>query len=314
MSNRIKARIIKSARREFDCALEGLNQVVQATALGNLLKEGEVVVGDFVELSKQNNEYIIEKVFERKNSIYRNLVREKTQKVIAANLDVLVCVTAISKPEFKRGMVDRYLLRSQQWDIPAILVFNKTDEYAEQIDIPFECERLKELGVQCFEISAKFPEYKNKFIEQGLSELKKFLNNKTAIFLGQSGVGKSKLISTLTDGEVELESQKLAKVGKGAHTTTWAELITHKDLNIIDSPGVRTLSIDDLTVEQLDDYTPDIAELATQCQFNNCQHQENSKGCIFFTDKFKNDSFVQSRLESYLRFKEEIERIPHWKK
>lgn len=317
----IKARIFRSSKRHFDCQREDTKEVVPATALATLLKEDHLVVGDWVELSppaQAGQDWKIDSVHERKNAIFRNLPREQKKKVIASNVDILLVVVSAGKPSYKRGLVDRYLVRSDYWDVPAYLVFNKMDLYEEsEFDIRYESDRLKWLDVKCFEVSAEDSSYHKKYLENGFEDLKKDLKGKTAILVGHSGVGKSRLITSLSDGEVQLLSGELGKVGKGAHTTTWAELIDAKDFTLIDSPGIRSMSLSDLTKEELLYSFSDINEWAAKCKFmSSCNHEENSKGCFFQgLDKTKReDQLILSRLESYKRVLEEVSNIPDWLK
>lgn len=316
MSQTLKAKIIKSSKRVFECKLESA-EIVNATALGKIFKTQKPVVGDWVEIQKtQQDEYEILSIIERKNEIYRQLVREKKKKVIAANIDLICIVMSVSKPEFKRGLLDRYLLRSVQWEIPTVVIFNKMDEFEDQIDIDFESKRIKDLIIDSFEISSTDKSYQKRFLSKGLDELKEMFNQKTAILMGQSGVGKSKLISAISGGEIELISGKLAKVGKGAHTTTWAEIVSFDNFELVDSPGVRTLSINDISIDDLNRLFPDIFPYFQHCKFSDCRHEENSKGC-FFNSLDENDidnQIALSRLDSYLRFKDEIEEIPEWQR
>lgn len=316
MSEKTKAKIIKSSKRIFECK-DHLGNTVQATAHGKLFKNSSPVVGDSVFLIKnQQNEFEIIEIEERKNEIYRQLVREKKKKVIASNIDLICIVMSVSLPEYKRGLVDRYLLRSVLWEIPTVLVFNKMDEYDHQIDISFESKRIKDLGIECFEVSSTQESYLNKFLTKNLNDLKKLFEGKTTILMGQSGVGKSKLISAISGGEVELISGELAKVGKGAHTTTWAEIISFSNFDLVDSPGVRTLSINDISVDDLDRLFPDIFKYFQHCKFSDCKHLSNSKGCYFHQLDENNfeDQMILSRVESYIRFKQEIEEIPEWQR
>ncbi len=295
--------------------------MLQATAPAALLKEDHMVVGDFVELSppsSEGGEWVIHKVVERKNAIFRNIPREQKKKVIAANVDVMVVVVSAKRPDFKRGLIDRYLVRSGFWDIPAYVIFNKMDLYAPQdFDIQFEADRLQWLNVECFEVSAENKGYEPQFLKQGFRELSEKLKNKTAVLLGHSGVGKSRLITELTSGKVQLLSGELGKVGKGAHTTTWAELIDAESFYLIDSPGIRSMSLSDLTQEELLQSFSDIQEMATKCQFSsNCNHEPNSKGCFFqkLDQKKREDLLILSRLDSYKKVLEEVSTIPDWLK
>ncbi|MGE3611085.1 MAG: ribosome small subunit-dependent GTPase A [Bacteriovoracaceae bacterium] len=317
----IEARIFRSSKRHFDCQRSDTQELVHATALASLLKEDHLVVGDWVELAPPpigGEEYIIQRVKQRKNSIFRNLPREQKKKVIASNVDVMLVVVSAGKPSYKRGLIDRYLARSDYWGVPAYLIFNKMDLYhTEDFDINFEADRLKWLDVECFELSAEDKNYSPKYLQHGYQDLRDKLKNKTAILVGHSGVGKSKLITSLSNGKAELLSGDLGKVGKGAHTTTWAELIDADSFTLIDSPGIRSMSLSDLTQEELLYGFSDIHEFSTKCQFSsNCNHETNSKGCFFqkLDPKKREDQLILSRLDSYKRILEEVSHIPDWQK
>ncbi|HXH31589.1 MAG TPA: ribosome small subunit-dependent GTPase A [Bacteriovoracaceae bacterium] len=317
----IRGRIFRSGKRHFDCQREDTKELVTATALAALLKEDHMVVGDFVDLSppaSEGNEWGIHRVHERTNAIFRNIPRENKKKVIAANVDVMVVVVSAGKPDYKRGLVDRYLARADFWDVPAFLVFNKMDIHTkENFDIHFESERLKWLNVECFEVSAQDKKYSPQYLQNGMQELGSMLEKKTAVFVGHSGVGKSHLITTLVGGEVKLLSGLLGSEGKGAHTTTWAELIDAEKFILIDSPGIRSLSLSDFTKEELLQSFSDIQEFATKCQFSsNCTHEENSKGCYFqkLDQGSRDTELILSRLESYKKIFEEVSLVPDWQK
>lgn len=312
-----KARVFKSAKREFDCKIIETNEMVVATALGNLLKgdDNSIVVGDYVMIDEKNT--IIE-VLPRTNEMYRLIIREQKKKVTASNCDLLVIVSSVSRPEYKRGIVDRFLVRAHQWGIRPLMVFNKMDEYnGEHLDIQFEFDRMNNLGIECFEVSAVKPDYKPQHLKLGLIELKNRLAGKTSIFLGQSGVGKSKLISLVSNGKIDLLSRVVGKVGKGTHTTTWSEIVDCESMSLIDSPGIRSFGVEDLLEEELITYFPDLEEKAVLCKFSNCEHLEESTGCFFYGKLDPNapeTALIMSRLESYLRMKEEISQTPSYLK
>jgi len=312
-----KARVFKSAKREFDCQILESKQMVVATALGNLLKgdENSIVVGDFVMIDDKNT---IVEVLPRTNEMFRLIVREQKKKVTASNCDLMVIVSSVSRPEYKRGIVDRFLVRAHQWGIRPLMVFNKMDEYnPDNLDIHFECDRMKNLGIECFEISALDPYYKTRYLGLGIDDLKDRLRNKTSIFLGQSGVGKSKLITASSDGHIHLLSKEVGKVGKGTHTTTWSEIVDCETMSLIDSPGIRSFGVEDLLEEDLISYFPDLEEGAVLCKFSNCNHLEGTNGCYFYSKLDHNShqaKLLMSRLESYLRMKEEISQTPSYLK
>ncbi len=312
----LKARVMKSAKREFECKIIETKELVTAVALGNLLKgdENTIVVGDYVMI--ENN--VIMEVLPRVNELFRLIVREQKKKVTASNCDLMVIVTSVSRPEYKRGIIDRFLVRAHQWNLHPLIVFNKMDEFDPTLfDLSFEVERLKTLGVECFEISATDKTYKPLYLKLGQVDLKERLMNKTSIFLGQSGVGKSKTISLVSDGKINLLSLEIGRAGKGKHTTTWSEIIDCDTFEMIDSPGIRSFGVEDLRIEDLITFFPDVEALAVQCKFSNCSHLENTKGC-YFQEKLnkldRNDQLIFSRLDSFMRMQEEISEIPSYQK
>lgn len=214
--------------------------------------------------------------------------------------------------------MDRYLLRSTQWQIPTIVIFNKCDLlYSEkrslnQEEIKFEFNRIKSLLSGFYMLSAKNPLSTYDSDKQSLDDLVQFVNGKTVIFMGQSGVGKSKLIQSIGKGQLQTLSQDLGVVGKGVHTTTWTELHILPSLILIDSPGIRSLSINDLKEEELFPLMPDLYTHSSQCKFHNCTHEEKSKGCFFWSKEFKENSILASRFQSYLRFLLEIRSGKSW--
>ncbi|MBF0299633.1 MAG: ribosome small subunit-dependent GTPase A [Oligoflexia bacterium] len=325
---KILAQIYRSSQRVFSCKIVDSNLLVEATALGLLLKRGDLVVGDYVYLKNEKdgeNNYVIIERRERKSQIFRMNMREGVKRITAANIDLLVIVIAASKPAYKQGLLDRYLVRSYQWEIPTIVVFNKMDEYnnskdkdESEFDIDFENDRLASLNIEGFEISAIDPSYAHKYLNKGLAELKDFIVGKSSLFLGASGVGKSKLIETLTNGEIKLKSGSVGKVGKGVHTTSWSEIVEYGDYKFFDSPGIRSFSLEDICKEDVINYFPDINEFISKCEFVNCKHDINSKGCAILSllegDNYleKEKKIILTRLNSYLHILEEVSQTASW--
>ncbi len=313
--NEVIAKILRSNRREFDCLILDTKEEVKAVCLREILKKDHLVVGDNVKIRamESDDRYEIFELIERENEIFRRIVRVNKKKTIASNIDCILIVASVSKPDYKPFLIDRYITRSVQWDIPAIVLFNKMDQFEDQFDISMEKKKFDMLGVNYFEISNE-PE--SEYFQE-LDKLKTLLKGKTTICLGQSGVGKSRIISTLSSGTIELLSNKLAKgIQKGAHTTTWAEMIDLGECYMIDSPGIRSMAVNDITPAELPQLFPDLIPYFNQCQFKDCSHEENIKGCFFNSLEMETDEeiILYNRLIAYIKMRDEVEKIPDWQR
>ena len=313
---KILAHIYEAHKKEFLCKIDSEDKTVSASATGTVLKSNQLVAGDKVLLEKTGNDYQITDLIDRTNEIFRMNIRERKKRITAANCDLVIIATSVSSPPYKQGVVDRFATRSFQWDVPAVVVFNKMDEFQNDFDIDFEMRKFENLGIGCFEVSAKYPENPARFGRGSFKDLQKKLVNTQAIILGQSGVGKSRLITSLSDREVILVSNEIGRSGKGSHTTSWSEMIDCGTFRIIDSPGIRSFSLDDISPEELINFFPDLQTISLTCKFNNCQHGPLTKGCAFYgggTDPQTAD-IIKSRLSSYKKIMEEISGTPAWQK
>ena len=293
-------------------------ELLTATARGTLLRHEGLVVGDRVRLEASDGDqgWVIVEVAPRTSEIHRIIVREAKRKVTAANCDLIIILTSVSQPNFKRGIIDRFLVRAIQWDIHPIVIFNKMDLYdPTAVDLTFERERLLQLGVECFEISATDPSLGPKILTQGIEDLEKYIDGKSALLLGQSGVGKSRTIMALSRGRVNLKSRRVGKQGKGKHSTSWSEIVDCDRFSLIDSPGIRSLSLDDIDPLELISYFPDVEQVAVTCRFKDCQHRPVDQGCSFYHDSSgSTGELLLSRLISYQQIFEECSKIPFWQR
>ncbi len=197
-------------------------------------------------------------------------------KLVAANVDQLIIVTAIEPPR-ALNVVDRYLLLAELQHIKPIIVFNKIDlvDVENLTDIQEFLDYYQSIGYQVL--------YTSSINKEGITELQNIMQQQSSVFVGLSGVGKSSLVNALIPG-VELITGELSEVSReGNHTTTTARLI---DLsgggNIIDCPGIRELAIGGLTPQQVLDGFIDLRKIATQCQFRDCSHT-HEPACAILT-------------------------------
>lgn len=245
--------------------------------IDDITSTNPIAVGDSVELEIDNEveqTYIITTIHERRNYINRQSPHRRHQHhIVAANLDQSLLFATLREPRTSQGFIDRFLIASEAYHIPSILVFNKADVYRRKEQEQFASlkKMYEEVGYPVLLISMETGD--------GVGELEVLLKDKTTLLSGHSGVGKSTFINHLMP-HLELRTEEVSGwSGKGMHTTTFAEMY---DLpgggRIIDTPGVKEFGLVDITRQELSHYFPEMRVLIGDCQFNNCLHM-NEPGC-----------------------------------
>jgi len=237
-----------------------------------------IAVGDRVKLEFEDGGEegaMITDIKKRNNYINRQSPANKYQHhIIAANLDQSMLVATLKDPKTSQGFIDRFLIAGEAYHIPSIIVFNKSDLYRKkELDLFAERREMYEtIGYKVLNISVQ-----NK---TGMEEVEALLQNKTTLFSGHSGVGKSSFINAIVPG-MSLKTQDVSGwSGKGIHTTTFAEMFDLPALHarIIDTPGIREFGLVDIPRQELSHYFPEMRSRLNGCQFNNCLHI-NEPGC-----------------------------------
>ena len=225
---------------------------------------------------------------------YSELIRPDAYgkfRPVAANVDVIAIVFS-PKPTAFSNLIDRYLVAAEAQNIQPILVLNKTDldtknEFSSSNQLVHD---YKAIGYDVLSVSAKTAD--------GFESLKDYLRNKTAIFVGQSGVGKSSLINRLQpQANAVVGSLSIGKE-KGTHTTTVSRLFhfAHGGV-LIDSPGIREFSLTHLTQEQVINSFIDFRPYLGRCKFRDCLHK-SEPGCSLL-DAISQKKILQSRFDNY---------------
>jgi len=274
----------------YDCRIKGKFRIkgIQTT---NPLAVGDQV--DF-ELEPNSGNGVIDKLHERKNYIIRKSINlSKQAQIIAANMDQAFLVVTLASPRTSMGFIDRFLATAEAYGIPAVLIFNKLDLFNDAgLEILEDYKAIYEnIGYPCYTVSAL--EGTNIHIIEDL------LKDKTTLFSGHSGVGKSSLINALMP-DLDIKTGEVSEASdKGQHTTTFAEM--HElpfGGYLIDTPGIRELGIFDIRPEELGHYFVEMRALLNQCKFHNCRHV-NEPGCAVIK-AVEEGEIELSRYESYL--------------
>lgn len=215
-------------------------------------------------------------------------------KPVASNIDLIVVVFA-PVPEVVPSLIDRYLVACADADIPVLLLMNKADLIDEDASILQLVGEYRALGyrVLCCHISGD------------LSDLQQELSDKTVVFVGQSGVGKSSLINKLVP-EAQQETNMISENSAlGQHTTTSTRLIAFgQNSALIDSPGIREFGLWHLTMDKIYVGFPDIQTFLGQCRFRNCTHQHEKQCAV--KKAVESGELLARRVESYLRLLNEV--------
>ena len=283
-------------------------EMLNARLKGKLKIEGitstnPIAVGDIVEIDEDvvEGNLVISKIYDRTNYINRVSPHNKNlHHIVAANLDKSLLFATLKDPKTSFGFIDRFLITSEAYRVPAIIVFNKADLFKEKELEKFDLAKknYEAIGYKIMLMSIE----KN----IGTEAVKDLLKDKITLLSGHSGVGKSTFINYVFPN-LALKTLAVSDwSGKGMHTTTFAEMF---DLpfggSIIDTPGIRELGLVDVSKMELAQYFPEMRAVMNDCKFNNCQHF-NEPGCA--VKAAINDGVIsEERYLSYLAIKDTIE-------
>ncbi len=228
-----------------------------------------LVTGDRVRFQvDENTELGVITALHPRDSLLTRPDRYHKVKPVAANVTLIVVVFA-ALPVPSPLLIDRYLVACKQADIQALLVLGKSDLLTEEDGLKTLLAEYNSLGYDTLTVET----------DGDLSELIEKMSDKTVVFVGQSGVGKSSLINALIPDanlKVNIISENSAL---GQHTTTTTTLLPLPNGGaLIDSPGIREFGVWHLTVDAIRNGFIEMYPYYGMCRFRNCLHK-NEPGC-----------------------------------
>ncbi len=282
------------------------NQIADCKIKGNLrLKDirstNPVAVGDFVTYTlTPDGTGLISEIEARRNYIVRKSSNlSKQSHILASNIDLSALVVTINYPPTSTVFIDRFLATCEAYRVPACIIFNKTDlysadenEYLEALIFLYE-----NIGYPVFKVSAQTGD--------GMYKLADYLTDKTTLFSGNSGSGKSTIINKLIPG-TQLKTGQISDYhNRGMHTTTFSEMFELPQGGIVvDTPGIKGFGAYDMNRYEVGHYFKEIFYFSKNCRYSNCTHIHEPDCAV---QKSLSDNLISaSRFQSYLSMLDDL--------
>lgn len=282
----ITGRIIKTYNGYY--YVEGQDGQLYTCKVKGRMKQRRFVMaaGDEVVVENAGLEGMISRVLPRKNLLQRPLV---------ANLDWLMAVFACKNPDPSFLLVDKLLALAETAGIPAALVLNKCDLAPEGLIEQYR-SIYEPLGYPVLAVQAK--------AGLGLDELREKVAGHIVAFGGPSGVGKSTLLNHL-DPTLTLKTGDVSqKIGRGRHTTRFAQLLPFQGGYIVDTPGFGNIDLAELEMEDAAAGFREFQPYLGQCRFTGCSHTHEPDCRV--KEAVEAGEIAASRYESYVTIRQEL--------
>lgn len=242
-----------------------------ASLRGRLKQEDKfekLVVGDEVDFEEgtRGDAWSITRIHPRRTRLARRAPGgRRGERIVVTNVDQVVVVFAVAKPEPHVRMIDRFMVIAEGNDIAARLVLNKVDLVDGTSGVDALASDYERAGYPVHRTSVKQ--------HIGLDALRAVLVNRTSALTGPSGVGKSSLINALYPGLNLRVGEISESVNKGRHITVGAVLVPLPGGGyVVDTPGLREVGMWGLPSEELDQCFPEFRPVLGQCRFQDCRH------------------------------------------
>jgi len=262
-------------------------------------QKSALAVGDRVTLTSDGGVQRIGEIVPRHSVLARpDPHRRHVQRLIAANVDVVIHVVSVKAPPLRPRLIDRFLIAIQRGGSRPVICVNKIDllSLEERETELHKLDVYRDLGVPVAACSTRTGE--------GLGELRGLVVGKLSALVGHSGVGKSSILNAL-DERLTLATNTLHKRGTGRHTTTASTLYDcGGDTYLIDTPGIREFGLWDLDRDSLRDYFPEFEEPAESCRFTDCTHVHEPDCEV--KRRVEDGTLNRARYETYLRLYEDL--------
>ena len=273
----MKGQIVKILSNLYFVNCEG--KVYECHSRGNFRNKNITpLVGDFCIIDNETN-YILE-ILPRKNNLIRPMV---------ANVDQGLIVTSLKTPDFSTNLLDKLILVMELNKIKPIICITKEDIVDNNIkdEVKDILDYYKKIGYLVY-------------YNYELDEIKKIFKDKTTVFTGQTGAGKSSLFNKL-DPNLNFETGEVSlALGRGKHTTRFVELISLFDGKLVDTPGFSSI---DLSIYSKEDIKNSFIEFKKyDCKYKDCNHTNESINECAVKKAVSDKLILESRYDNYIKF------------
>ena len=283
---------VATERGTINCRIRG------RLRLKGIRSTNPVVVGDRVMVEPDGDSSAIVEILPRHNYVIRRASNlSKESHIIAANVDRALLLVTLHSPTTPREFVDRFLVTCEAYKVPVTIVIGKADTLVEEYAV--EAEQFeaiyRDAGYDIIHLSST--------TGQGIEEIRAMLKGHTTLVAGNSGVGKSTLVSTI-EPKLDIRTGEISESHhKGKHTTTFSTMYPIEGGYIIDTPGIKGFGLIDIESRELCRYFPEMMRLSPNCRFYNCTHT-HEPGCAV-VEAVEEGTVAMSRYESYLKILDE---------
>jgi ribosome biogenesis GTPase len=234
----------------------------------------------------------------RRTVLQRWNKKGRAPQILAANADLAVCITSPCQPPFRPRFIDRLIVAAETGGMQPLIVLNKCDLGAVG-EVKTRLDYYSRMGYEVRRCSA--------LTGEGISQLEELLAGRTAVIVGQSGVGKSSLLNALSPGFDQKVGDLSAKHDRGSHTTNYPILLEAADgLRLVDTPGIRELELAGILPSEVAFHFRDFAASRAGCRHPACLH-DGEPGCSVEAAA-ESGAIHPDRLESYRRILRELDR------